>query len=152
LSAIALAAEFDQGRVGPNFQIDFVTLLFQPSGTQQAELDRLLADQQDESSPDYHRWLTPAPFGDRFGLSPADLGKISAWLQSYGLRINDVARGRHWIIFSGTAVQVEAAFRTHIHRYAINGETHFGNSTPLSIPAVLDGIIGAIGGLNDFAL
>src|ERR1700735_5502274 len=37
-----------------------------------AELTRLLADQQDPASPDYHRWLTPDQFAARFGPSDAD--------------------------------------------------------------------------------
>ena len=38
---------------------------------QQAALDRLLADQQTPSSPNYHKWLTPEQYADRFGLSSA---------------------------------------------------------------------------------
>jgi subtilase family serine protease len=85
-------------------------------------------------------------------LSAGDLSKVSAWLEAYGLKINDVAQGRHWITSSGPAARVEAAFRTEIHRYAIDGETLFANSTPLSIPAALDGIVGAVGGLNNFGM
>jgi subtilase family serine protease len=152
--SVSLRAQpaYDQGRVDPAFPIDFATLLFRPSAQQQADLDRLLEALQDESSADYHRWLTPAQFGDRFGLSAGDLSKVSAWLEAYGLKINDVAQGRHWITFSGAAARVEAAFRTEIHRYAIDGETLFANSTPLSIPAALDGIVGAVGGLNNFGM
>ena len=32
-----------------------------------ATLDKLLADQQDRNSPEYHRWLTPDEFAARFG-------------------------------------------------------------------------------------
>ena len=31
-------------------------------------LQQFLADLQDPSSPSYHAWLTPASFGERFGL------------------------------------------------------------------------------------
>lgn len=37
----------------------------------QAKLDRrLLADQQNPSSAEYHHWLTPAQFARRFGPAP----------------------------------------------------------------------------------
>ena len=35
----------------------------------EADLDALIASQQDSSSPNYHRWLTPAEFHSRFAPS-----------------------------------------------------------------------------------
>src|SRR5690349_2939509 len=72
----------DRGPVDPSLAMNDVVLMFKPSARQQADLDRLLADQQNPSSPDYHRWLTPEEFGDRFGLSPSDHSKVVAWLRS----------------------------------------------------------------------
>src|SRR5690242_5968834 len=50
----------DEGPVDPGFLVHQITVAFKPSPAQQAELEKLLADQQDPRSPDYHRWLTPA--------------------------------------------------------------------------------------------
>jgi subtilase family serine protease len=36
-------------------------------------LESLLAEQQEPSSPNYHRWLTPEEFGNRFGAASEDL-------------------------------------------------------------------------------
>jgi hypothetical protein len=52
-------AKFDQGPVEPSMKLPFITLLIQPSADQQAALKQLLAEQQDPSSPNYHKWLTP---------------------------------------------------------------------------------------------
>jgi uncharacterized protein (TIGR03437 family) len=127
-------------------------MAFAPSAEQQAALDKLLSDQQTPGTPDYHRWLTPEQFADRFGLSPADLGTVRAWLENQGLTVESVARSRSWISFSGTAGQVETAFQTEIHRYLENGETHFANSTPPSIPGGFTAVVRSIRGLNDFRL
>ena len=53
----------------------------------QAQLDQLLADQQDPSSPSFRRWLTPQQFGDRFGLPVADYEQIVALLQNHGFEV-----------------------------------------------------------------
>jgi len=141
---------YDQGAVDASREIGMVTLLLAPSPAQQADLDGLLARQQNASSLDFHRWLTPEQFAERFGATAADIAKITAWLQSEGLQVNNVARGRGWITFSGSAERVGHAFRTEIHRYDIRGESHFANATDPSIPAAFEQMIGAINGLNDF--
>ena len=98
--------QFDRGAVSPSFALPAVTMFFKPSTTQQNALEQTLAEQQDAASPNYHKWLTPEEYGGRFGASQSDIDKISAWLQSQGFSVTDVARSRTWITFSGTAQQV----------------------------------------------
>jgi uncharacterized protein (TIGR03437 family) len=145
-------AESDQGRVVPSLPMSYVTLTFGPTPSQQADLDQLLAAQQNPASPDYHRWLTPEQYAQRFGVSDDDLSKIQSWLQSQGLSIAGVARGKSWIAASGTTAQFENALQTEIHQYLVDGETHFANSTEPSVPAALDGVVKTIRGLHDFRL
>ena len=140
--------QFDQGLAAPETEIRLVTVLLKPA----AGLESFLAEQQSPGSPNYHRWLTPEQFADRFGLTDNDLQKVSSWLSSQGLSVNQVARGRHWITFSGTAAQIGSALHTQMHRYVSNGETHIANSTDPSIPAALAGVISGFTGLNDFGL
>ena len=142
--------QYDQGRVPASFQMSQVTLLTLPTPSQQKALRLLVAEQQDPKFPNFHKWLTPEQYADRFGLSQNDVQKISEWLQSQGLSVVSVARGRNWIVFSGTSAQVESAFRTEIHRYNVNGEMHFANATMPSVPAALSGIAAGIRGLDDF--
>ena len=142
--------QFDQGRVRPDATLDYVTIELEPSAAQKSDLERLLAEQQNPGSPDYHRWLTPEQFADRFGVSTQDANTIAAWLQSQGLKVHAISRGRTWIAFGGTAAQMEAAFQTELHEYIVNGEVHIANASNPSVPAVLAGIVKGIGGLNDF--
>ena len=64
-----------------------------------------------------------------------DIGKRTVWLRSSGFKVQRVARGIHWITFSVTATHAASAFHKEIHRYVVNGESHFANSTDLSNPA-----------------
>jgi hypothetical protein len=142
--------QYDQGPVADSFQFGYVTLAVAPSPTQQAALDLLLAQQQDPKSPNYHKWLTPAQYAERFGMSQNDVNKLTTWLTSQGLQIVSVGGGRNSVIFSGTAAQIQSAFRTKIHRYAINGQKHVANSGPLYVPVALSGVVTGVRGLNDF--
>ena len=142
--------QFDQGPIDPSMKLAYVTLMLKPSSALQAELEKLLAEQQDRTSPNYHKWLTPEQYANRFGLSPHDVGKVRAWLESQGFAVVYVARGRNWLAFSGTTAQVAKTFHTEIHRYAVNGEMHFANSAEPAIPSVLEPVVLGLLGLDEF--
>jgi uncharacterized protein (TIGR03437 family) len=142
----------DRGAVDPAMQLDHMMLMIKPSATQQAELDHLLADQQNPSSANYHKWLSPEEFGNRFGLSTDDSSKVVAWLASEGLTVNEVGRGRNWVAFSGTAGQVSRSLHTQFHNFEVNGERHFANLSDPEVPAALADVISGIDGLNNFKL
>ncbi len=140
----------DQGRVSPALQVSYVTLTLAQSASQQASLDQLLSEQQTPGSPNYHRWITPEEYAQRFGASQEDVNRVVTWLQGQGLDIAAVARGRNWIAVNGAAAQIESAFQTELHQYIADGETHFANTTEPSVPAALGGIVKSIRGLHDF--
>jgi uncharacterized protein (TIGR03437 family) len=144
--------EYDQGKVDGSLELKNVTLVLQPSASQQADLDQLLAEQQDPASKNYHKWLTPEAYADRFGVSQSDINSIVAWLESQSLTVAKVARARNAVTVSGTAAQIGSAFRTEIHVYEANGETHYANSTEPSLPAALRGVVQGIHGLHNFRL
>ncbi len=144
-------AEFDQGKVESAMPMR-VTIAFKMTAAQQADLDALLASQQDRGSPDYQRWLTPEQFGRRFGLSQADVNKVTGWLQSEGFQVEPLPASHNMITFRGTAQQVEAALHTEMHHYAVNGKAHFANASDPSVPAALADVVSGVRGLNNFQL
>jgi subtilase family serine protease len=141
--------EFDQGRVNSELAINGA-LVFRLSSPQQADLEGLLRDQQNPSSPRFHQWLTPEQYADRFGMSRNDLRKVTSWLKSQGLTVEGFSRGRTEVYFSGSAGTVENAFRTEIHNYVVRGENHFANATVLSIPLSLVDVVLSVRGLDNF--
>jgi len=145
-------AQNDAGPLAPTKRIYGMSLVLKPSAAQQTDLNQLLEAQQDPRSPDYHRWLTPEQYASRFGASKGDIGQITGWLQTQGFSVDYVARGADYITFSGTAQQVANAFHTQLHSYSANGKTQYANSTPISVPAALSGVIWGVRGLNDFRL
>lgn len=140
----------DRGPVEASFQLRYITLVLKPAQAQRAELDQLLEDQQNPASPEFRKWLTPEQYADRFGASRNDIDRISTWLKAQGFTVESTARGRNWIVFSGTAGQVETTFRTSVHRYDLDSETHFGNSNEPFIPQALEPLAAALLGLDDF--
>jgi subtilase family serine protease len=121
------------------------------TAAQQADLERFLADQLSPSSPDYHNWLTPEQFADRFSLSADDFEKVTAWLTWEGFAVDYAGRGRNWILFSGSAAQVESTFQTHMRRYLFDGEMRYANAWEPSVPEAIAPLIGYLS-LNDFPM
>jgi len=144
-------AEFDRGAAPPSLPMEHMMLVLTRSAQQETALETLLAQQQDGSSPNYHKWLTPEQFGQQFGPSDQDIQTITSWLQSNGFQVNSVAAGRTTIDFSGSAGQVQAAFHTAIHSYVLtNGEQHWANSSDPQIPAALAPVVAGVNSLNNF--
>lgn len=144
-------SEFDRGVAPASLAMDDMQLVLKRGSKQEQALQALLAQQQDRSSPTYHKWLTPDQFGQQFGPADQDIQKITAWLESAGFRVDDISKGRTVIEFSGTAGQVQQAFHTVIHRYVLsNGEEHWANASDPQIPTALTPVVVGVNTLHNF--
>ncbi len=143
-------AEFDRGAAPANLGMQRMLLVLGRSAPQEAALETLLEEQQDKSSPNFHKWLTPDEFGEQFGISDQDVQTIVAWLEGYGFQVAGVSRGRGVIEFSGTAQEVQQAFHTAIHSYAVNGGQYWANASDPAIPSALAPAVIGIDSLNNF--
>jgi subtilase family serine protease len=143
-------SKFEAGRLLSSTRLNGMTIVFNRSAAQEADLKALIAAQQNPASPSYHQWLTPDQFAARFGMADSDLSAVESWLQQQGFAIDSVTRSRNAIHFSGTSSQVEQAFSTEMHYYNIGGAKHFAPSTALSVPSAIAPVVTAIRNLDDF--
>jgi len=140
----------DRGEVAPDLPMERMLLVLIRDPAAESALQNLLAAQQDRFSANFHAWLSPAQFGERFGPSKADLQTLTSWLELHGFRVNRVGQSGMTIDFSGTAGRVKEAFHTPIHSYFVNGEKHYANASDPQIPAALASVVGGIDTLHDF--
>ena len=137
--AVALAQ--DLGRVDPNLRLERMLLVLGPADEIQPALHTFIDSLHDKKSSNYHRWLTPEQFGERFGPAQADLVKIAAWLQQQGFDGVKVSPGRSHIEFSGSAQIVEHTFQTEMHSYRRGSSKHVANNSDISVPRALSGLV-----------
>ncbi len=140
----------DRGRVPDSTPIEHMLLQLQRSPEQDAAVDKLIDQLHDQSSPNYHHWLTAAQFGERFGLSQQDLATITGWLQSHGFTVNAVYPNGMLIDFSGTAGVIRSALHTEIHNLTVNGVAHIANMSDPKIPEALAPAVAGVVSLHDF--
>jgi Pro-kumamolisin, activation domain/Putative Ig domain len=142
----------DLGVADSSMQLRGITIMFQPTAAQKADLDALLPSLQDPASPNFHKWLSPKEYGARFGIAPADMAKITVWLESKGLVVIERPVSQNYIVVNGTVAQVNAAFRTEIHNYSAKGEKFIASSTEPSLPAAFAGLVAGFRGLETIRL
>lgn len=127
-----------------------MVLVLTPGDTAQRQLEQFLAELQDPTSPNYHQWLTPEQFGERFGVPPDQIAAVVDWLKSYGFTIDEIPAGNLTINFSGTVQQVEQAFHVRLRSLRVEGKAHYANDRDPSIPQALAGMVAGPLSLNDF--
>ncbi len=143
-------AQFDRGAAPPDLPMQRMLLVLKRSDEQESALRKLLDDQQDKASPNYHKWLTPEQFGRQFGPADQDIQAVTSWLQTHGFQIGQVTKGRTVIEFSGTAAQVQEALHTSIHKFVVDGEEHWANASDPQIPAALAAVVAGVNTLHNF--
>ena len=141
-------AQNDLGRVAADLKLASLTIVLNRTPQQEAAYTQLLEDQQNPSSPRYHRWLTPAETGKRFGVSAHDIQAVTGWLQSEGLTVDSVSTSRVRVTFSGSAANVANAFGGEMHSFQVGEEKRISLSSAPQIPAALGGVIRAVSGLS----
>ena len=135
-------ASADTGRVPGGQNLGRMLLLLSPTQEQEQAAADLVSSLHDSSSPSFHKWLTPAEYGQQFGLAQEDTAKIQQWLQSQGLTVHEISHSRRFIVFSGTAAQVEQAFSTEMHTYRYMSNKEFiANATDVQIPVALSQVV-----------
>jgi len=144
----AWAVAANQTAVVPeNQSFEQMTLVLTRSDAQEQAFQQLLADQQNPASPNYHKWLTAAEIGSRFGLSDQDLAAVTGWLTSQGLHVNSVTPDRAMIDFGGTAGSIDRVFQTELRSYTVNGSQRISVASDPAIPLALTPVIKSVRGL-----
>ncbi len=113
-------------------------------------MEAFTASLQNPASPNFHKWLTAAEFGQRFGIAESDIQTITDWLRAHGFTVNSVYAGHMVIEFSGNAGQVRNAFRTSIHNLDVDGVHHIANVSDPQIPEALAPAVAGVVSLHDF--
>jgi hypothetical protein len=104
----------DAARPRPK-QILYLTFALTSSGQQKiAEFDNSLTD---PLSPNYHHWITPTEFGQKFGATDDNLNTVVNYLAKSGLTGITIWPDRLFVSAQGPRDVVESAFNVTIHGY-----------------------------------
>jgi kumamolisin len=139
---LAVPGVTDLGRRAGGAPIDVVvTLRFNHTD----ELDQLLNEQIDPSSPNYRKFLTAAQFDERFGPTAEQLDRVTGELQQAGFQITQISSNRVLVYAKGSGAIVENFFKTEIHSVKqADGSDRYMNVTPALLPDTLIPLVLAV--------
>jgi subtilase family serine protease len=72
-----LAKSVDKGRMPGGQNLGRMILQLSPSEEQEQAAEKLVGELHDASSPQFHKWLTPAEYGQQFGVASEDASKVA---------------------------------------------------------------------------
>jgi kumamolisin len=94
--------------------------------------------------------MTREQFGAKYGADKRDANRIAKVLQNYGLKIEETSLLTRSMRVSGSAADMERAFKPSLGIYRDPEQGDFrGREGALQIPAQLDGILKGVHGLDD---
>jgi subtilase family serine protease len=117
------------------------------SNPNQAAEDAYVKQLYDPSSPNYGNYLDPGTFNTEFGVPAANLQAAESWLQGAGLTVTPIDGATDYVLASGSAAQVEAAFGTPLDTYRTSDRSFYANTQAPTVPASLG--ISDVLGLNN---
>lgn len=105
----------------------------------QAELDSLLKDLHNPNSPEYHHWITPQQFHQRFSPSAAALQSAKDELTASGFVVNQITPRRLQV--TGTVGTVEHVFASELSNGTMqNGKRVVAATRPLTLTPALESL------------
>jgi subtilase family serine protease len=91
------------------------------------ELDALVAAQSDKNSPQYHQFLSPSQFQDRYAPAIGDIKNAASSLQAMGFQTFTTTQG---VVALGSQAQIQSAFGVS-YRANAQSAVHAGAAAPL---------------------
>ena len=116
------------------------------------ELTNLLQQIYDPASPNYHHYLTPAQFAERFGPTEKDYQAVIAFAKANGLTVTGTHPNRTLVDVNGSVAGIDKMFHVTMRVYSHPTEKRnfyapdAAPSLNLSVPIL------AVNGLDDFNL
>ena len=127
------------GAVPSTQHIQVTVGLAHPNVAGEAALEKALYD---KSSPAYHRFLTPAQYASRFGVSDATYNRVTGWLTRDGMTVGYANPSHTQVLVEGTVAQAEKTFDVTLNNYTLSGHSFRANPAAALAPSGVNAILG----------
>jgi subtilase family serine protease len=115
----------------------------------QSALSAFVASLSNTASANYHDFLTPTQYADRYGASTQTVDTVRSYLKGYGLSVGSLSTGRDILHVSGTTTDLARAFDASVVTVRLSDGSlgaHFTSTG--SLPQSLAKDVTAVAGLS----
>jgi subtilase family serine protease len=137
----------DQGAVNPSTVISVTAWL---NFHNQDKLDKLVQQQNQKGSANYHQWITQSQFKSSFAPTSGEVKAVQNFLSAHGLSLLTIAENNAYVKVQGTVGNIEKAFHVQIDNFTLNGVAYRSNKSDPQVNDNAGGLIAAITGLDDY--
>lgn len=115
-------------------------------------LMQFVKDVQNPSSANFHHFLTPAQFDERFAPTEADYQTVIQFAKTHHFTVTRTVPGRSLIEIDGAVADIEQAFHValRLYNHPLEGRQFYAPDTEPTLE--LETSVVAISGLNNFTL
>jgi len=113
-------------------------------------LGQLLKGIYDPASPNFHRYLTPEQFNERFGPTEADYQAVIRFARTNGFTVTHTVPGRSFLDVEAAVPDIEKALHVNLRRYQHPTEARLFFAPDAEPSLDLEVLVLAISGLNDY--
>jgi Pro-kumamolisin, activation domain len=117
----------------------------------QEALNTLLQQIYDPASTNYHHYLTPEQFTEKFGPTEQDYQAVIAFTKANGFTVTGMHSNRMLLEVNAAAADVEKAFQVklHVYQHPTENRTFYAPDVEPSVPSTLPVL--DISGLNNYS-
>lgn len=145
----AYAASPRPAIVGPEDQNRQISVTVWLNLHNKATLDEMVKEMYDESSPNYHHFLSKEQYRSQFAPSAEDAAQVRGFLASHNLKVSSTDKMNHFVVAQGRVADAQAAFNVKINRAMVNGAVHRVTSSEPAVSGSASAVVAAVTGLSD---
>ena len=114
-----------------------------------SSLTSFIASLSNTASANFHRFLTPHQFAERYGATASSVNAVRSYLSGYGLHVGALSKGRLVLRVTGTTTNIAHAFAARVETVRrANGVLAAQFATTGTLPGPLAHVIAGIAGLS----
>jgi subtilase family serine protease len=133
----------DMGKADPS---QIITVKLHLQGQSQQQISDFIQQLHDPSSPNFQKWLTPDQFKSQFGATAGTITAVQNFVAGKNLKV--ISSDGRSITVQGTIGDIQNAFHTELHQFAVNGNLVRANVRNPIVDEPVGAVVSAISGLT----
>jgi subtilase family serine protease len=114
-----------------------------------AQLDTMVQQMYDKTSPNYHQFLTLKQFKSQFAPTAKESAVVRDFLTAHNLKVTSIDANNHFVVAQGRVGDAQTAFNVKMNRVMVNGVARRVSTSQASITGPASALVSTVQGLSE---